>query len=75
MRPVDLKHRSLDADTKRIMKAIIDLLPAEAHEHHTPTAEELARTYPPGYRGDPKAERDAPSGHGLTLASARLTRR
>ena len=32
--PVDLKYRSLDADTKRIMKAITALLPAEAHEHH-----------------------------------------
>jgi putative phosphoserine phosphatase / 1-acylglycerol-3-phosphate O-acyltransferase len=54
--PVDLKYRSPDADTKRIMKAISDLLPAEAHEHRTPSAEELARTYPPGYRGEPKAE-------------------
>jgi putative phosphoserine phosphatase/1-acylglycerol-3-phosphate O-acyltransferase len=54
--PVDLKLRSADADTKRIMKAISALLPAEAHEHRTPSAEELARTYPPGYRGDPKAE-------------------
>ena len=40
------------------MKAISALLPAEAHEHRTPSAEELARTYPPGYRGDPKAERE-----------------
>ena len=55
--PVDLKYRSPDADTKRIMKAISALLPAEAHEHHTPSDEELARTFPPGYRGDPKAER------------------
>jgi putative phosphoserine phosphatase/1-acylglycerol-3-phosphate O-acyltransferase len=54
--PVDLKLRSPDADTKRIMAAISALLPAEAREHRTPTAEELARTYPPGYRGDPGAE-------------------
>ena len=54
--PVELKYRSPDADTKRIMEAISDLLPAEAHEHRDPTADELARTYPPGYKGDPSAE-------------------
>jgi len=46
--PVELPHRSLDADTKRIMQAITALLPPEAHERRTPTADELARTYPPG---------------------------
>ena len=46
--PVELKHRSLDADTKRIMKAISALLPPEARRHRTPTADELAATYPPG---------------------------
>jgi putative phosphoserine phosphatase / 1-acylglycerol-3-phosphate O-acyltransferase len=55
---VALRHRSLDADTKRIMAAIVDLLPAEAREARKPTAAELARTYPPGYKGDPGAERD-----------------
>jgi putative phosphoserine phosphatase/1-acylglycerol-3-phosphate O-acyltransferase len=54
--PVELKYRSADADTKRIMKAISALLPPEARRAHTPTAEELASTYPPGYRGDPRAE-------------------
>ena len=54
--PVELKHRSLDADTKRIMSAIKDLLPDEAHLQRDPTAEELARTYPPGYKGDPTKE-------------------
>jgi putative phosphoserine phosphatase/1-acylglycerol-3-phosphate O-acyltransferase len=54
--PVALKYRSLDADTKRIMTAITELLPDEAHLVHDPTPEELARTYPPGYRGDPSAE-------------------
>ena len=54
--PVELKHRSLDADTKRIMAAISDLLPPEARRRRTPTAEELAATYPPGYRGDPDRE-------------------
>jgi putative phosphoserine phosphatase/1-acylglycerol-3-phosphate O-acyltransferase len=54
--PVDLKHRSLDADTKRIMAAIVDQLPEEARIRHTPTEEELAATYPAGYRGDPTKE-------------------
>ncbi len=46
--PVATKHRSVDADTKRMMAAISDLLPPEAHQMHEPTAEELARTYPGG---------------------------
>ena len=54
--PVDVKHRSLDADTKRIMAALVDQLPDEARVQHTPTAEELAATYPPGYKGDPTRE-------------------
>ncbi len=54
--PVDLKHRSPDADTKRIMKALTDLLPPEAREQREPTTEELLRTFPPGYSGDPNAE-------------------
>jgi putative phosphoserine phosphatase/1-acylglycerol-3-phosphate O-acyltransferase len=54
--PVELKRKSLDADTKRIMKAISALLPPEARVRHDPTPEELARTYPPGYRGDPTRE-------------------
>lgn len=54
--PVPLTHRSPDADTKRIMKAIAALLPPEARRKRTPTPQELARTYPPGYRGDPGAE-------------------
>jgi putative phosphoserine phosphatase/1-acylglycerol-3-phosphate O-acyltransferase len=54
--PVDLKYRSPDADTKRIMQALVDLLPAEAREQRTPSVEELMRTFPPGYTGDPNAE-------------------
>ena len=53
---VPLRHRSLDADTKRIMKALVDLLPPEAKVRRTPTPEELAATYPAGYRGDPTKE-------------------
>lgn len=54
--PVALTHRSADADTKRIMKAIMALLPPESRVRRTPTAEELALTLPPGYKGDPARE-------------------
>jgi putative phosphoserine phosphatase/1-acylglycerol-3-phosphate O-acyltransferase len=54
--PVALDRLDPDEDTRAIMAAIVDLLPPEAREHHTPTAEELARTYPPGYRGDAAKE-------------------
>lgn len=54
--PVRLVGRSLEADTKRIMAAIVELLPADAYRKRTPTAEELAATYPPGYDGDPERE-------------------
>ena len=56
--PVAVKYASTDADTKRIMKAIVDLLPPEARTKRTPTADELVRTYPPGYKGDPGAEHE-----------------
>ena len=55
-RPVELKYKSPDADTKRIMSAISELLPAEARRRRTPTEAELALTYPPGYSGDPERE-------------------
>jgi putative phosphoserine phosphatase/1-acylglycerol-3-phosphate O-acyltransferase len=54
-KPIDLKYRSADADTKRIMEAIVDLLPAAARRRHEPTPEELARTLPSGFSGDPDA--------------------
>jgi len=54
--PVPLRYRSPDADTKRIMHALMDLLPPESREPREPTHEELLRTFPPGYRGDPDAE-------------------
>jgi putative phosphoserine phosphatase/1-acylglycerol-3-phosphate O-acyltransferase len=54
--PVELKYRSLDADTKRIMRAIRRLLPRDANVAHTPTEEELRLTYPPGYKGEPALE-------------------
>jgi putative phosphoserine phosphatase / 1-acylglycerol-3-phosphate O-acyltransferase len=55
-KPVKLGYRSLDADTTKIMSKLTELLPAEARKPMTPTAEQLARTYPPGYRGDPTKE-------------------
>lgn len=56
--PVELKYRSANADTERIMAAISSQLPEEAREPYDPSPEELARTYPPGYKGDPDAEPD-----------------
>ncbi len=53
---VDVKRRSLDADTKRIMDALVALLPDDAYSNRRPTPEELALTFPPGYRGDPTKE-------------------
>ncbi len=54
--PVALTYDDPDADTKAIMAAIVDLLPAEARTYHEPTGEELARSYPPGWTGDPDTE-------------------
>jgi putative phosphoserine phosphatase / 1-acylglycerol-3-phosphate O-acyltransferase len=58
-KPVELKGKSLEADTKRIMKAIAKQLPDEARTPHLPTDEELAATYPSG-----RAPADVnPAGH------------
>ncbi len=54
--PVELGRQDPDEDTRTIMASIVDLLPPEAREQRTPTAEELARTYPPGYQGDQTKE-------------------
>jgi putative phosphoserine phosphatase/1-acylglycerol-3-phosphate O-acyltransferase len=54
--PLRLKGKDLEADTKKVMKAIAKLLPPESRSKRKPTEEELARTYPPGYAGDPNAE-------------------
>lgn len=56
--PFALEGADLDTDTAAIMSAISALLPDEAREPHDPTPEELARTYPPGWDGDPEAEVD-----------------
>jgi len=46
----------LEAATTRIMAAIVAMLPDEARVQREPTPEELARTYPSSYKGDPTAE-------------------
>jgi putative phosphoserine phosphatase / 1-acylglycerol-3-phosphate O-acyltransferase len=46
--PVPLAHEDVETDTAAIMEAITDLLPVEAHEHHEPTDDEIARANPPG---------------------------
>jgi putative phosphoserine phosphatase / 1-acylglycerol-3-phosphate O-acyltransferase len=56
--PFEVDGDSADADTKRIMAAIADLLPPRAREPYEPTAEELARTYPPGHAGHDAGEAD-----------------
>jgi putative phosphoserine phosphatase/1-acylglycerol-3-phosphate O-acyltransferase len=55
--PVDLELQSPEADTKRMMAAIVDLLPPEARRRREPSPEELARTYPAGR--DPDADDEA----------------
>ncbi len=51
--PVELTYDDPDEDTRRIMAAIVDLLPPEARERHEPTREELVATLPSSYDGDP----------------------
>jgi putative phosphoserine phosphatase/1-acylglycerol-3-phosphate O-acyltransferase len=46
---VPLKYRSVDADTKRIMAAIMQLLPAESRVRRTPTDAEIRHASPPGW--------------------------
>ena len=54
--PVELGLTDPDADTKAIMAALVDLLPDEARIEREPTPEELARSLPASYKGDPDAE-------------------
>jgi putative phosphoserine phosphatase/1-acylglycerol-3-phosphate O-acyltransferase len=63
--PVKLRYRDLDEDTKAIMAAIVDLLPPEARVRRKPTEEELRKTFPPGYRGDPDREFERRPGRDL----------
>ncbi|WP_421119927.1 HAD-IB family hydrolase [Aquihabitans daechungensis] len=56
--PVPLGLEDPDTDTKAIMAALVDLLPEEARVEREPTPEELARSLPASYKGDPDAEID-----------------
>ena len=49
--PFHVKGKDADVDTRRIMKAIMALLPAEARVKRTPTADELALSLPHGHHG------------------------
>ncbi|HAP77647.1 MAG TPA: HAD-IB family hydrolase [Acidimicrobiaceae bacterium] len=53
---VPMVYRSPDADTKRMMKAIMALLPPESREQRTPTEAEIALAMPPGHRGNGTGE-------------------
>ncbi len=55
-RPVELSYEDVDSDTKRIMAAIMDLLPPEARQRRVASEAELLLTYPPGYHGTPSLE-------------------
>lgn len=57
--PVALRYKDVDADTKKIMKAIMALLPPEARVRRVPTEVELALTLPPGAssKGDRELDR------------------
>lgn len=55
-KPIVLRGKSEEANTKRLMKAISALLPPEARVKHDPTDAELAASLPSGYTGDPRAE-------------------
>ena len=54
--PFTLRGKTADSNTKRIMKEITALLPDEARVRRVPTADELRRSYPSGYSGDPASE-------------------
>jgi len=56
--PLHLAGDDPQIDTDAIMDALIQLLPAVARTERTPTEEELLRTFPPGYTGDPTKEVD-----------------
>jgi putative phosphoserine phosphatase/1-acylglycerol-3-phosphate O-acyltransferase len=58
--PVELFYRDADEDTKRIMSAIVELLPPEARVKRQPSPEELARTFPPSDNGGLLARKAEP---------------
>ena len=50
-KPVSLGLTDVGDDTQAIMAAIVAQLPADAQRRHEPSADELARTFPPGHSG------------------------
>jgi putative phosphoserine phosphatase / 1-acylglycerol-3-phosphate O-acyltransferase len=56
--PVQLSYTDPDADTRLIMDAISALLPPEGREYREPSEDELRRSYPSNYTGDPDSEED-----------------
>jgi putative phosphoserine phosphatase / 1-acylglycerol-3-phosphate O-acyltransferase len=56
--PVQLSYTDPDADTRLIMDAISALLPPEGREYREPSEDELRRSYPSNYEGDPDSEED-----------------
>ena len=63
--PVELKYRSLDADTKRIMAAISKLLAAGRAPPADADGRGAGRHLPAGLPGRTGAGGRAPAGHGL----------
>jgi putative phosphoserine phosphatase/1-acylglycerol-3-phosphate O-acyltransferase len=55
-KPFNIPGKDPEEATALIMNNISAILPPEARQRHIPTEQELARTYPPGYRGDPNLE-------------------
>lgn len=47
--PVELGYDDVEADTRRIMAAIVALLPSEARQRREPTPEEIEAATPPGH--------------------------
>ena len=68
--PFHVSGTDPDVATKEIMGRIAALLPAEAHRLRTPTDDELRKTFPPGYKGDPSAEGNRRPGIDTTLVGA-----
>jgi putative phosphoserine phosphatase/1-acylglycerol-3-phosphate O-acyltransferase len=54
--PMQLTSDDADANTTRIMTEISALLPEAARATYEPTDDEVKRTYPSSYKGDPRAE-------------------
>jgi putative phosphoserine phosphatase / 1-acylglycerol-3-phosphate O-acyltransferase len=73
--PVDIRRGSPTARTKQIMAAISALLPDESRSRHTPTAEELASTFPPGFRGadDPRPKKKPATTKARSAGASRST--